>query len=749
MIVATGLLAQFIVVLLRFLNGRAAGAVDLPPVIRAASDISPAPGGWQPLVNRWFPTGTVLLAVLLAGYCAIPPKTSEEEMQIHEFGKLPIMYQGRMKPYDSLARNSMRFLSDRQTCIDPEGNRQPAIRWLLEVISGSPRADEYEVFRIASLEVIDALGLERRKGFRYAFDEFKPKLHELHEPSELISKKHRDDVPLSMYERQLEKFLRKIQMYQKLRHSWRLPKRDLDGLKQIEEVEQALRLENDATNSTLPRALPPEATETQWKPFVTESTRNWIKYIAADRGIQTPAELSEAFVDDYKNDLASKEEKTTLTDEQSKILSDKLTGAIQRLLIVENEKGEPSITKLDEPDPAAQAMISMLYAYTDDDTETFNAELKNFRAAISEDEKFKSMLPTSSSGSWFKPVTDFEANFNHAEPFFWFAVLYFLGFLMATFSWLGWSRPLNKAAFSLIAVTLIFHTLALICRIYISGRPPVTNLYSSAVFIGWGAVIFGLVMERKFRIGVGNVIAGVAGCATLIIAHLIALEKDTILVLSAVLDTQFWLATHVVCITLGYTATFVAGILGIIFVIGGVFTTALSKKIDTISVEGIPVKVNGQTLDKVLGRMIYGSLCFAIFFSFVGTVLGGLWADDSWGRFWGWDPKENGALVIVLWNAIILHSRWGGFAKSRGIAVLAMGGNIVTSFSWFGVNQLGIGLHSYGQAENVLMALGVFTLAQLALIGVGCLPKSLWASYAEQQRAKEAEAFRRSKRKST
>ena len=73
--------------------------------------------------------------------------------------------------------------------------------------------------------------------------------------------------------------------------------------------------------------------------------------------------------------------------------------------------------------------------------------------------------------------------------------------------------------------------------------------------------------------------------------------------------------------------------------------------------------------------MIYGTICFAIFFSFVGTVLGGLWADDSWGRFWGWDPKENGALIIVLWNALVLHARWGAMVKDRGLAVLSIVGS--------------------------------------------------------------------------
>ena len=123
--------------------------------------------------------------------------------------------------------------------------------------------------------------------------------------------------------------------------------------------------------------------------------------------------------------------------------------------------------------------------------------------------------------------------------------------------------------------------------------------------------------------------------------------------------------------------------------------------------------------------MTYGTLCFAIFFSFVGTVLGGLWADDSWGRFWGWDPKENGALMIVAWNALVLHARWGGLVRDRGLAMLAVWGNAVVAWSYFGVNELGVGLHSYGFTEGMAMWLAVFVLAQLAIIALALLDRWL------------------------
>jgi len=119
--------------------------------------------------------------------------------------------------------------------------------------------------------------------------------------------------------------------------------------------------------------------------------------------------------------------------------------------------------------------------------------------------------------------------------------------------------------------------------------------------------------------------------------------------------------------------------------------------------------------------MVYGATCFGILFSTIGTILGGLWADDSWGRFWGWDPKENGALLIVIWNALMLHARWDGMVKARGFAILAIGGNIVTAWSWFGTNELGIGLHSYGFTEGVLMWLSLFIASQIAFLAAGLM----------------------------
>ncbi|HEX5397423.1 MAG TPA: cytochrome c biogenesis protein CcsA, partial [Verrucomicrobiae bacterium] len=311
--------------------------------------------------------------------------------------------------------------------------------------------------------------------------------------------------------------------------------------------------------------------------------------------------------------------------------------------------------------------------------------------------------------------------FNTLQPFYKAIVIYVAAMLLALLSWFipwfGTADLLRRSAFYLICLGCVIHTFGLVFRMYLEGRPPVTNLYSSAVFIGWGAVILGVVLEKIYRDGIGCVVAAFAGFVTLIIAQHLALEGDTMEMMRAVLDTNFWLATHVVVVTLGYASTFVAGFLAIIYILRGVFTRTLSP---------------GTA--KSLARMVYGIICFATLFSFTGTVLGGIWADQSWGRFWGWDPKENGALIIVLWNAMILHARWGGLVRERGLMNLAVVGNIVTSWSWFGVNMLGIGLHSYGFTQAAFFWLSAFVASQICLIILGLLPVKFWRSFQSQSK---------------
>jgi ABC-type transport system involved in cytochrome c biogenesis permease subunit len=183
--------------------------------------------------------------------------------------------------------------------------------------------------------------------------------------------------------------------------------------------------------------------------------------------------------------------------------------------------------------------------------------------------------------------------------------------------------------------------------------------------------------------------------------------SDTMPQLLAVLDTNFWLATHVTCITIGYAAGLLAAAIAHVYVIGKAFQ----------------LKKSDPEFYRAVGRMVYGALAFSLIFSVVGTILGGVWANDSWGRFWGWDPKENGALMIVLSQLAMIHARMGGYIKTFGFAMATILGAIVIGFSWWGVNLMGVGLHAYGFTAGLQEALNIFYMVEG---GVFVFAGSVW-----------------------
>ncbi|MBM4095067.1 MAG: cytochrome C biogenesis protein, partial [Planctomycetes bacterium] len=529
-----------------------------------------------------------------------PSRPKENEYDFVAFGRLPVMYEGRIKPFDTLARNSLRIISDRETFRDKSGKERPATQWLLDVITDADAAGAHPVFRIHNPEVREILGLETRKGFRYALDEFRDKLEAFDEQARRARAPGADEYDLVA--KKVLELEQKLHLYVLLRESFRVPPLRADHVK--EDLTAELRRRDQYAANTLPLVIPPVERGDAWEAYTHAS------FDAMAQG---------------------------------------LVGR--------------------EPNAATVAFARMLTSYQQGELQPFNRHTRDYRQVL-EDRRPE---------EWDPAKTNFEARFNQADPVRHTMILYLLAFVVAGVSWLGWTGPLNRTAFWLVAVACVAHTLALLARMYISGRPPITNLYSSAVFVGWGCVVAGLIFERIFRIGIGSAMAAVSGFGTLLIAFLLttavpSFKGDSFTVLVAVLDTQFWLATHVVCITLGYSTTFLAGLFGIAYVCRGQLTPSLTADVR-----------------QALGRMIYGTLCFAILFSFVGTVLGGLWADDSWGRFWGWDPKENGALIIVLWNALVLHMLRARMIGDRGAAVLAILGNVMTAWSWFGVNELRVG----------------------------------------------------------
>ena len=172
-------------------------------------------------------------------------------------------------------------------------------------------------------------------------------------------------------------------------------------------------------------------------------------------------------------------------------------------------------------------------------------------------------------------------------------------------------------------------------------------------------------------------------------------DGDTLGMLVAVLNSNFWLATHVTTITTGYGTSLFAGLLGHVYLLQVIRNPSNTKYLKTIN------------------SNMFGATIFALFFTLFGTILGGIWADQSWGRFWGWDPKENGALLIALWLIWALHSRASGHFTHTAYVMALATLSVVVMLSWFGVNLLNIGLHSYGFVSGIAYALLGFIIFEV------------------------------------
>jgi len=299
-----------------------------------------------------------------------------------------------------------------------------------------------------------------------------------------------------------------------------------------------------------------------------------------------------------------------------------------------------------------------------------------------------------------------EESYLRADYFYYALCLFFLGLILLSITWAspaaGWASMLRGGAWVSLSIATVLCTLGIVIRCIIMQRPPITTLYETIIFITATAAIFGLIAEALTRKHYGLLIAAIAGTAGMFLSiRFETMEgQDTMQQLQAVLITNFWLATHVPLINLGYSAAMVSAIISMTYFIKRLFG----------SIQG------GDDSARSLTRMAYGFVGAGLFLSLVGTILGGIWANYSWGRFWGWDPKENGALMIVLMCLIILHARLGGYIREIGLHACNIITGMITVFSWFGVNQLGVGLHAYGFTDGVWFWLSMFWALQCVFL---------------------------------
>jgi len=596
---------------------------------------------------------------------------------LNTFRALPVSADGRTKPIDTVARNSLMKLSGRQS-LEFAGRQTTATEWYIEVITRPDLAVTRRVFRIDHPDVLSILGLNEADRTRFSFDELMPHLEEIH-------KQAGDAFALKSKAR--DPFQRAILV-----------------------LNQRIMLFSELSQLQKPYLVPPAGGGGDWRPFVEVlqadaddvDARALLELLRAYRS-QGGTAFSIELVDHTRGVLAA-----DAADPAANALGDVLRTYAGDDANLETDFNDwlVSYAEANPENTGAQDAVSRLDAYQAGLIESFNTQIAAFSERI--DERHPAIARKSG----------YEVVFNQVQPFIAASGLYVLAFLFGCFGLLmtqqekkDWPKALFGSMTALIWVAFLIHTVGLVSRVYLQGRPPVTNLYSSAVFIGWFSIIIGLIMDRKTSMGLGGIMASVIGFGTLVVAQNLGSSGDTMEMMQAVLDTNFWLATHVVVVTIGYSATFFGGFLAIAYVLLGVFTKTLDHE-------------RGKSLIK----MVYGVICFAAVTSFVGTVLGGIWADQSWGRFWGWDAKENGAAMIVLWNLLILHARWGGMIKDRGIVNLAIVGNIITAWSWFGTNMLGVGLHSYGFTNSAVFWILIFVASQLAMMGLGLLPMGMWRS---------------------
>ncbi|MDA3874762.1 MAG: cytochrome c biogenesis protein CcsA, partial [Kiritimatiellae bacterium] len=284
-------------------------------------------------------------------------------------------------------------------------------------------------------------------------------------------------------------------------------------------------------------------------------------------------------------------------------------------------------------------------------------------------------------------LTGAEARFNRANYFGKAKVYYIFTFFLALGALLSGGRRLRLAAWVPLAIALLMHVTGLGWRIFLTARPPVTNLYGTFLFVGLICLLLSLLVEAFQKNGLGLFTGSFVALTFLFVADRFGAEGDTMHKVVAVLASNFWLSTHVLAVTTGYAGVWIAGIFGHIWLV----LTFLGK--DKKALENVRLPMEG-----LLG--------FGLTFAFLGTMLGGVWADQSWGRFWGWDPKENGALLIVLWTAVVYHAKVAGMIREIGMAAGTVIGCVMVMMAWLGVNLLGVGLHSYGFTNS--MAWGFF-----------------------------------------
>lgn len=615
-----------------------------------------------------------------------PPKEPAAPLPMEEFARLPVLHDGRIKPLDSFARATLKKFSGKDHL-----NNLSAIRWLAETLFDPARTENREVIKILNPELQSLLNLPNRPGNRYSAQEVakslsgqKDRLAEtLKIPEENRTPAQRDFITLHEHLALLNDVMSGLSLFLPL--SAALP----------DDVPESLKPYAGQTLTYLDTLKFSQTLEDELKKIVEEKGQDIESY--------TPAQQAVVFLSFSTAGLRQK-------GKASRILK----------IIPVRPPGEEARETLWRS-PWAVALDGSASPQT---VESFNS-WKTLAAAYQTGDRdlwreaVKTLNENAASAGDLRQTDrdrlEAEYFYNRIAPFeigFWF----FLATAAALAAY-GFTRsPMAQNAAALIlGAGVLFHLVGLGLRIYILQRPPVSTLYESILFVSAVATLYALIMGVRSK----NALWLGLGAASGIILGLLGFSHDTdadsLMMLTAVLNTSFWLATHVLCITTGYAFSLLTALLA--------HLCLLRMLRDKSSVP-----------PAALFRPIYATALLALLFCTAGTILGGIWADQSWGRFWGWDPKENGALLLVLWLVWIIHGRLAGqfspLVFTAGMAYLLA----VVAVSWFGVNLLSVGLHAYGFTETAAWLFWSVLIAETAF----CVTAILYLRAPEMREAETA-----------
>lgn len=619
---------------------------------------------------------------------------SAETLRLAE--TLPIQEGGRIKPLSTYAGFTMLSLHGARSMKisgkDGQALRVKPTAWMLDALFRPALAIQQPTFRIDNSDALEAIGVPSRgRRDRYSYNDIVPgreKLGELSKSYQAIESKSRDPV-----QNQIVDLAANLQAYESLLGYFSFARSGivLRGSGQNGGADK--RADVSALMATAPQLLEQ----------IKKSQAHGGEIEPRLRGLLEQVLDASNFAKFGLFILPPIDEKNPTWQSAGNAIMDVMSGAAKN--------PQASIEDINALETTARSVGD------DGDDAAFREALAKAHERIVQRAKNRGQYQS----------IELEASY-YRQNWFLYALIFFLTGTLTTLGMWIFGRTTLGGVFSWITIGatvagLVYCCIAIILRCIIMQRPPVGNLYDTIIFIASTAVFFSLLIEwltrRRFALG----IAPILGTALIVLARRYELgdANDHMDPLVAVLDSNFWLTTHVITITLGYSAGLLSAFLSAGYVL----------------MRGLGLDDGDKDLRRVLTRTVYGMLCFTLFLSLVGTVLGGIWANYSWGRFWGWDPKENGALLIVLWTLAILHARLGGYLREWGLHFASLFTAIVVTFSWWHVNFLGVGLHNYGFTAGKDAIWG-FYIAMLVVLTFGVIAMIVEKSAADKLRQPEA-----------